>query len=102
VTGDISGTVQFRLFDTLSNCQNDDGTGTAVGLLYAETVSLPAATGNSKMIGTSNTSVNVSAEATVYWRFIYGGDAQHVGTISNCVETTAVDFTNDPGPGDPH
>jgi hypothetical protein len=102
VTGDISGSVEFRLFDTLTNCQNDNGTATAVGLLYDETVSLPAAAGNSKAVGTSNTSAKVSADATVYWRVIYSGDAQHEGRISNCVENTAVDFTNDPGPGAPH
>ncbi len=57
-------------------------------LLYNESVSLPAPTANSKTV--------------VYWRVIYGGDAQHDGRISDCVENTAVDFTDDPGPGDPH
>jgi hypothetical protein len=102
VTGDISGNVEFRLFDTLTNCQSDDGTATAAGLLYSESVPLPAAASNSKTVGTSNKSVEVSADATVYWRVIYSGDAQHDGRISDCVENTVVDFTDDPGPGDPH
>jgi hypothetical protein len=38
-------------------------------------------------------------DATVYWTASYSGDAQHNGRNSNCVENTAVDFTNDPGPG---
>jgi hypothetical protein len=101
VTGNITGDVKFRLFNNLVNCQNDDGTASAAGLLYSETVPLPAASGNSKGVSTSNTSVKVSADATVYWKVIYGGDAQHNGRISNCVENTAVDFTDDPGPGDP-
>ena len=102
VTGDITGSVEFRLFDNLTHCQNDDGTGNAAGLLYDPTVSLPASTATSKTVGTSNTSVKVSADATVYWRVIYSGDARHDGRISNCLENTAVDFTDDPGPGAAH
>jgi len=71
-------------------------------LLYDPTVSLPASTATSKTVGTSNTSVKVSADATVYWRVIYSGDARHDGRISNCLENTAVDFTDDPGPGAAH
>jgi hypothetical protein len=99
VTGNITGNVQFRLFNSLTNCQSDDGTGTAAGLLYNETVGLPATPGNSKTVETSNTSVRVSDDATVYWRVVYSGDAQHLGRLSACVENTAVDFTDDPGPG---
>jgi hypothetical protein len=99
VTGNITGDVQFRLFDTLANCQSDDGTDTAAGLLYKQTVALPATTTNSKTVETSNTSVRVSDDATVYWRVIYSGDAQHGGRLSDCVENTALDFTDDPGPG---
>ena len=99
VTGNITGDVNFRLFNSLVNCQTDDGTDNAAGLLYKQTVALPGTTSSSKTVETSNSTISVSADAIVYWRVIYGGDAQHNGRISSCVENTAVDFTDDPGPG---
>jgi hypothetical protein len=99
----VTGSVTFKLYGgataaaALTNCQAN----AATGLLYSETVNLPAATGTSKTVSTSNpgttgnpTSVKVESDATVYWRVSYSGDARHFGRLSNCSENIAVDVTD--------
>jgi hypothetical protein len=91
----ITGSVEFKLYNNLANCQANGATG----LLYSVTQNLPAGTATSKTVETANTSIRVSTDTTVYWRVSYGGDSLHFGRLSNCTENTAVDFTNDAGPG---
>jgi hypothetical protein len=47
--------------------------------------------------------VAVNVSGTYYWLVVYDpGDTSHVGRQSQCLENTALSFTNDPGPGSPH
>ena len=100
-TGNVQGSVKFRLYDSLANCQAttpSDIVGTG-GLLYSQTVNLP---GNafSSTVGTSNSTVAVSTDTTVYWlvEFTSTNTAQF-GRNSICVENTQTTFVNDAGPG---
>jgi len=109
----ITGSVTFRLFgltggttghDASYNCLHDDGTTSAVGLLYRETVSLPGTTATSKVVNTSNpgttgtpNSVKVESTAIVYWRVSYGGDSLHFGRLSTCIENINTTLTPDTG-----
>ena len=79
----------------LENCTNDDGTATSQGLLYAEGPT--AISGASPQSATtSNTTVAVTSDATVYWHVIYDStDTSQIGSESTCVESTAVNFTGD-------
>jgi len=100
-TGSVQGSVKFRLYDSLANCQASTPSDTVGqgGLLYRQIVNLP---GNafSSTVGTTNTTVAVSADTTVYWlvEFTSTNSAQ-VGRKSVCAESTELDFTNDGGPG---
>jgi hypothetical protein len=97
------GTVQFRLFDNQADCaagaaQQTVGQG---GLLYKESKTLTGGA-NSETVSTANTTVSVTANATVYWRVTYSptaADTAHTGRQSACVENTALAFVNEPGPG---
>jgi hypothetical protein len=109
---DATGSVTFRLFKAtagpvtaLANCTNDDGTDTATGLIYRETVSLPVAnpnTVNTSNPGTTGTpqSVKIESSQTVYWRVSYSGDGNYLGSSSpssgNCVENINATLTGDP------
>ena len=93
------GTVTFRLYSSLASCQAHGTTVGAGGLLYAEAKTIQSAA-NSVTLGTSNTTVAVDADGTYYWWVTYAtGDSAHTGSQSNCAESTALDFTNDTGPG---
>ena len=96
---DIQGSVKFRLYDTFANCDATTPSDTVGvgGLLYSQTVSLAAAAGTSKTVNTSNTGTKVEADAVVYWLVEYGGDTNHFGRISDCVENIDVDLTGDTG-----
>jgi hypothetical protein len=92
------GTVLFELFGptagatALQNCQADNGTGE----LYEEEFTT---TGGDETFTTSN-DVYVSVDATYYWKVTYDpNDNGFTGRQSSCSESTAVDFTNDAGPG---
>jgi hypothetical protein len=97
--GNVAGSVKFRLYDSSANCNADppsDLVGTG-GLLYKETVSLPG-DATSSTVSTSNTTVEVSANATVYWLVEFTStNAAHQGRESVCVENVAL--TGDAGPG---
>ena len=107
VAGDIlpaGGTVVFKLFGptngttALANCQANSGTVGTGGLLYTQPFSVGGQ--NSVTVGTTNTSVAVNTDQTVYWRVTYApGDTAHLGIQSACVENTVFDFTADAGPG---
>jgi len=102
--GDIlpaGGTVTFKLYQAaggnsaLANCT----TGTATGLLYSQTVNNVGGA-HSVTTSTSNTTVAVTTSGSYYWSVTYDpNDAQHVGRQNLCSENTAVNFTNDAGPG---
>jgi len=124
-TGNLvaGGTIEFRLFGPtdafdstpamtgLQNCEADDGTNGALGLVYHETsgtlnggVDDTASTTNGS---DPNTAFAVdgatSPTDTYYWRVTYTpdeGDTAHTGRISECVESFYITFTNDAGPGD--
>jgi hypothetical protein len=100
------GTVTFRLFEdangstALQNCQTDDGTSGAQGLLYNQAFSTAATPANSENFATTNTTVGVNSNGTFYWRVTYApGDTAHTGIQSSCVENTGFTFAGDSGPG---
>lgn len=96
---DITGSVKFRLYDSSVNCNAttpSDTVGTG-GLLYKETVNLSATAGTSKTVNTDNKTIKVEADAVVYWLVEYGGDSNHFGRVSKCVENIDVDLTGDTG-----
>jgi hypothetical protein len=93
------GTVTFRLYDSLASCQAHGTTLGAGGLLYAEATTIASAA-NSVTLATDNKTVSVNADGTYYWWVTYAtGDTAHTGSQSDCAESTALDFTNDAGPG---
>lgn len=96
------GTVTFRAYvagggnTALENCEADDGT---TGLLHEQARTVTGGA-NSEDFSTNNTSDEVSGDATVYWKVTYAtGDTAHTGSQSDCAESTAVDNTDDAGPG---
>ena len=100
-TGNVQGSVKFRLYNSLANCQATTPSDTVGvgGLLYKQTWTCPA-TQFSSTVGTSNSSVAVSTNTTVYWlvEFTSTNTAQF-GRNSVCVESTQTTFVNDAGPG---
>jgi hypothetical protein len=97
-TGDnlpAGGTVTFKLYDSLADCQLHGATG----LLYSETKTVIGGA-HSENLSTSNTTVPVAFDATVYWWVMYDtGDSAHTGRQSDCAENVDMAFTNDAGPG---
>ena len=103
VTGNnlpAGGTVVFRLYNSLANCQAHGDTLNSGGLIYKQTVTLGAAA-HSQNAATTNTTVEVSsASATLYWRVTYApGDTAHVGRQSDCTENILSTIGGDSGPG---
>jgi hypothetical protein len=96
------GEIVFKLYQAaggntaLANCLANTDTG----LLYTETDSTVGGGGAGNTASTNNTTVAVDADATVYWRVTYDPkNTAFTGRQSACAESTAVDFTNDGGPG---
>jgi len=90
--GTLDGNVTFELYNTLANCNADNGTGR----LYSEgPLTVSGASPQSKT--TTNTSVVVSTStSTLYWRVTYASNnVGQLGSASECVENTAVTFTGD-------
>jgi hypothetical protein len=99
------GTVIFRLYQAgggnsaLQNCLAHGTTVGSGGLIYAETKNNVGGQ-HSVTTSTSNTTVAVDVSGSYYWRVTYAtGDTAHSGRQSDCVENTALTFTNDAGPG---
>ena len=94
---DVTGSVKFRLYDTLANCTATTPSDTVDtgGLLYKQTVNLSSTTGTSKIVNTSNTGTKVETSTTVYWLVEYSGDANHFGRVSNCSESINATLTGD-------
>jgi hypothetical protein len=90
------GEIVFKLYDTVANCQANGSTG----LLGTFTDSTVGGGGAGNTAKTNNTTIEVQADATVAWRVTYDPkNSAFTGRQSACVERTAVDFTDDPGPG---
>jgi len=100
-TGNVQGSVKFRLYDTLPNCQAatpSDTVGTG-GLLYKETVNLTG-TNTSEDVFTTNTSVKVDTDTTVYWLVNFTStNPKQFGRNSICMESTQTIFVNDSSGG---
>jgi hypothetical protein len=101
------GTVTFFLYagdtaaNNLTNCQAHGGTVGSGGLVYKEAFSTIASPNEAHSeTFSSNNTVAVTANTTVYWRVTYAtGDQAHTGRQSDCAESTATTFVNDPGNG---
>jgi hypothetical protein len=93
-SGVLDGSVTFKLYPTLADCQADPPTNE----LYSETVALTEGD-DSETVSTDNTDTPVSADATVVWTVTYGSDSTHQGRVSECAEKTAIDFTDDASGG---
>jgi hypothetical protein len=92
-TGTLAGNVTFKLYDTLANCQANGNTGL---LLTDGPHNIAGASG--QVATTNNTTVRVATDTTVYWRVTYvSTNTAHLGDVSACGESTAVDFTGDDG-----
>lgn len=106
---DIDGNVTFKLYGatdgvTPKTASDNCLANGALGLLYSETVALPAAAATAKTVNTSNpgttgdpTSRKVESTSSVFWRVAYDGDTNHLGRLSNCVENINVLLTNHTG-----
>jgi len=99
--GTLDGDITFTLFGASTdhtaaeNCAADDGTSSSEGFLYSEgpTAISGAAPQSAE---TDNTTVAVTSDATVYWHVTYtSNDGGQIGSESDCVENTAVNFTGD-------
>jgi hypothetical protein len=91
--GDLAGSLRFRLYDTLANCNADGGTA-ATGMLYEEADALhPIAGASPQFATTNNTTVRITTNTTVYWNVRYSStkDSQP-GSSSACEESTAVTY----------
>jgi hypothetical protein len=98
-TGNLSGNVRFRLFDTSANCLNH-GDETAVGtngLLYISGLIAVSGPAPQTVGHPAQTSAAVTAGTTVYWRVTYASSvgAQTDASPSACTEQTTVSFAGD-------
>jgi hypothetical protein len=104
---DATGSVTFKLFGATNGGtpktakENCDANG-ATGLLYSESVNLPASAPNA--VSTSNpgttgspNSLKIEASAQVYWRVAYSGDTKYFGRLSDCVENINATLTGHTG-----
>lgn len=91
--GNLAGSVRFRLYDTLANCNADGGTA-ATGMLYQELGSAHAIGGASPQTATtSNTTVAITTNTTVYWRVFYDStNPAQDDSNSICTESTQVTY----------
>jgi hypothetical protein len=100
--GNVAGSVLFKMYNSLANCQAN----LATGLLFSQTVNLPG-TQTSSTVSTTNgdigdavTDYAVSADATVWWRVSFTStNPAQVGRNSLCTESTVFDHTADSSGG---
>lgn len=87
--GDLTGSVRFRLYQDSTTCA-----GTAI---IDEAVALPADAGLSETVATNNTTVAVSASATLSWRVEFTStNAGILDVTSACnVESSTLTIDND-------
>ena len=97
----LGGTVVFTLFNSLANCQANNGTGVVYGP-ETKTNVVTSATNEVTGITTTNTTFKVdsSNDTTFFWRVTYTpGGTTHTGRQSACVESTALTLTDAAYPG---
>jgi hypothetical protein len=92
------GTVVFKLFSSLANCQAD------TGAVYTETKTnvVVGTTNQVTGITTNNTTYRMTSanQQAHYWLVTYTpGSTTHTGRKSSCVENTSMTHINDAGPG---
>jgi hypothetical protein len=89
--GNLAGNVQFRLFDNQTDCLNDNGLGSATGLLFNETDPISGA--SPRTATTSNQTARVTDNTTVYWHVVYTStNPAQLDSNSNCTESTQVTY----------
>ena len=102
-----TGSVEFKLYGptTGKTAEQNCAANTATGLLYSETVNLPASgtkTASTHNPGTTGTptsfKIDTAGASTVYWRVTYSGDTNLFGRVS-CAENIAVTLTGDTSGG---
>jgi hypothetical protein len=98
-SGNLSGNVRFRLYDTLANCTNfpNETTVGNSGLKYISSLlSISGAAPQTASTG-SQTTYAVTAGTTVFWRVTYTSSipAQTDAAPSACTEQTTVSFAGD-------
>jgi hypothetical protein len=90
--GNLAGSVTFKLYDNLTNCQANGNTGQ----LYSEAIAIGGA--SPQFAETANTSVAVTTNATVYWNVTYAStNPGQLGSASTCTESTAVSYAGNDG-----
>jgi hypothetical protein len=83
--GDLAGSLEFKLFDSLANCSAN------TGHVYTETIAVSGAAPRFKT--TNNTSYRIVDGTTHYWRVFYDStNPGQLDSLSDCVESTAVTF----------
>ena len=98
----LSGNVTFRLFEATGsgitaktaaeNCGADDGTATALGLVYNEGPLGVSGTAP-QFKTTDNKAYRITDGRTYVWRVTYASSTSaQTGSLSNCVENVAVTF----------
>jgi hypothetical protein len=97
--GNLSGTVYFRLYDSLVNCQADTETSpytpSATGLLFSTSAGISGASPQTADTG-NQTTAKVSSSTTVYWHVFYvSANLSQQSSSRGCAESTAVTFTGD-------
>jgi hypothetical protein len=84
-----TGSVTFRLYDNLDNCNLGGATVGQGGLLFQKVVALPSTVTNTKSVSTTDTGTatgnNVVSTAGIYeWVASYSGDTNNDGSSSLC------------------
>jgi hypothetical protein len=107
-TGTLGGTVTFKLYTLLSDCQAESNNP-----VYTETVNVSGS--SPQTVSTNNDGDPVDANATpadniagytinaandgnLYWLVRYSGDTNHNGSSSVCVEDSLVTIDNTTAP----
>jgi hypothetical protein len=95
--GALAGSVTFELFDSLAACQAN----AANTEVYSETIAVSGAAPQERKThnypGGATTPYAITDETkTYYWRVAYTStNTSHNSSVSDCVESTQVDFTGD-------
>lgn len=84
----LSGSVQFKLYDSAANC----ATNGATGLKY-DSGAIAVSGSSPQTKGTNNTTFRVTDNTVYYWNVTYTSNTQaQLGSSSTCTETTTTTF----------
>jgi hypothetical protein len=96
--GNLAGNVTFELFNSLASCQAN----VANTEVYSETIAVAGASGQERKTHnypggvTGGTPYAITNSDPHYWRVAYAPtNTSHNPSVSDCVESTQVDFTGD-------